>query len=56
VVGVPAEYLIPVLSDVLLYSLALLGTGAAILALFSCCRPRTTCTSYGDYVQNQRDA
>jgi hypothetical protein len=56
VVGVPAAYLIPVLGGLLLYSLALLGTGAAILALFSRRRPRTTCTSYGDYVQNQRDA
>jgi MFS family permease len=53
---VAAVYLIPVLGGLLLYVLALFGVGASILALFSRRRPRTTYTSYEDYVQNQRDA
>jgi hypothetical protein len=44
--------LIPVLGDLLLYSLALLGTGATILALFSRRRPRATHPSYEDYVRD----
>lgn len=38
---VAAAYLIPILGNLLLYALAFLGTGAAILALFSRRRPRT---------------
>jgi len=48
-------YLIPVLGGLLFYGLALFGTGASILALFSR-RQRTTYTSYEDYVQDRRDA
>ncbi len=48
--------LIPVLGNLILYALALLGTGAAILALFSRRRPRTTYTSYEAYVRDRRDA
>jgi cytoskeletal protein CcmA (bactofilin family) len=47
-----ATTLIPVLGDLLLYALALLGTGAVILALFSR-RPRTTYPSYEDYVRDR---
>jgi cytoskeletal protein CcmA (bactofilin family) len=48
-------YLIPVLGGTLLYGLALFGTGASILALFSRRRPRTY-PSYEAYVQDRRDA
>jgi hypothetical protein len=47
-------YVIPVLGGLLLYGLALLGTGAAILALFS--RRSRTYPSYEAYVQDRRDA
>jgi hypothetical protein len=47
-------YMIPVLGGLLLYGLALFGTGAAILALFS--RRSRAYPSYEAYVQNQRDA
>jgi cytoskeletal protein CcmA (bactofilin family) len=49
-------HLIPVLGHLILYALALLGTGAAILALISRRRPRTTYPSYEAYVRDQRDA
>ena len=49
-------HLIPVLGHLILYALALLGTGAAVLALFSRRRPRTTYPSYEAYVRDQRDA
>jgi hypothetical protein len=49
-------HLIPVLGHLILYALALLGTGAAILALLSRRRPRTTYPSYEAYVRDQRDA
>jgi hypothetical protein len=48
-------YLIPVLGGLLLYGLALFGTGAAILALFSR-RPRATYGSYEEYVRDRQDA
>jgi hypothetical protein len=48
-------YLIPILGGLLLYGLALFGTGAAILALFSRRRSRTY-PSYEAYVQDRRDA
>ncbi len=48
-------YLIPVLGGLLLYGLALFGTGAAILALFSR-RGSRTYPSYEAYVQDRRDA
>ena len=47
-------YMIPVLGGLLLYGLALLGTGAAILALVSSRRSRTY-PSYEAYVQNHRN-
>jgi hypothetical protein len=47
-------YLIPVLGGLLLYGLALFGTGASILALFP--RRSPTYPSYEAYVQNRRDA
>jgi hypothetical protein len=48
-------YLIPVLGGLLLYGLALFGTGASALALFS--RHRSpTYPSYEAYVQDRRDA
>jgi hypothetical protein len=47
-----ATTLIPVLGDLLLYSLALLGTGAVILALFSR-RPGPAYPSYEDYVRDR---
>ncbi len=47
--------LIPVLGNLILYALVLLGTGAAILAFFSRRRPRTPYTSYEDYVRDRRD-
>lgn len=52
-----AAYLIPVLGGLLLYGLALFGTGAAILALFSRRQlRRATYASYEDYVRDRRDA
>jgi cytoskeletal protein CcmA (bactofilin family) len=49
-------YLIPVVGGLLLYGLALLGTGASILALFSR-RPRATyASSYEEYARDRRDA
>jgi cytoskeletal protein CcmA (bactofilin family) len=48
-------YLIPILGGLLLYGLALFGTGAAILALFSRRRSRTY-PSYEAYIQDRRDA
>jgi cytoskeletal protein CcmA (bactofilin family) len=53
---VSATYLIPLLGDLLLYLLALLGTGAAILALFGRRRPRAAYPSYEAYVRDRRDA
>jgi cytoskeletal protein CcmA (bactofilin family) len=47
-------YLIPILGGLLLYGLALFGTGSAILALFSHRRSRTY-PSYEAYVQDRRD-
>jgi cytoskeletal protein CcmA (bactofilin family) len=52
---VAGAYLIPVLGNLILYALTLLGTGAAVLAFFSRRRPRTTYTSYEAYVQDRRD-
>ena len=49
-----AAYMIPVLGGLLLYGLALFGTGAAILALFSRRRYRTY-PSYEAYVQDRRE-
>jgi cytoskeletal protein CcmA (bactofilin family) len=46
---------IPVLGDLLLYALLLLGTGAVILALFSRRRPRASHPSYEAYVRDRRD-
>jgi hypothetical protein len=48
--------LIPVLGSLILYGLALLGTGAAVLALFSRRRPPATYASYEAYVRDRRDA
>ncbi len=53
---VAVVWLIPVLGSLILYALALLGTGAALLALFSRRRPRTPYASYEDYVRDRRDA
>jgi hypothetical protein len=50
-----AAYMIPVLGGLLLYGLALFGTGAAILALFSRRRSRPY-PSYEAYVRDRRDA
>jgi hypothetical protein len=47
-------YLIPVVGGLLLYGLALLGTGASILVLFA--RRSRTYPSYEAYVQDRRDA
>jgi hypothetical protein len=47
-------YLIPVLGGLLLYGLALLGTGASVLALFSRRRFRSY-PSYEAYVQDRRN-
>jgi hypothetical protein len=47
-----AATLIPILGDLLLYALALLGTGAVILALFSR-RPRPAYPSYEAYVRDR---
>ena len=46
-----ATTLIPVLGDLLLYALSLLGTGAVILALLSRRSPRATHPSYEAYVR-----
>ncbi|CAN5202690.1 hypothetical protein BH24ACT17_BH24ACT17_14630 [soil metagenome] len=48
-----ATTLIPVLGDLLLYALSLLGTGAVILALFSRRRPRASHPSYEAYVRDR---
>jgi cytoskeletal protein CcmA (bactofilin family) len=48
-----ATTLIPVLGDLILSALVLLGTGAAILALFSRRRPRAAYPSYEDYVRDR---
>ena len=45
--------LIPLVGDLLLYALALLGTGAAILALLSRRRPLPTHPSYEAYVRDR---
>ncbi len=45
--------LIPLVGDLLLYALALLGTGAAILALLSRRRPLATHPSYEAYVRDR---
>jgi hypothetical protein len=50
-----AAYVIPVVGGLLLYGLALFGTGAALLALFSRRRSRTY-PSYEAYVRDRRDA
>jgi quinol-cytochrome oxidoreductase complex cytochrome b subunit len=47
-----ATTFIPVLGDLLLYALSLLGTGAIILALFSR-RPRASHPSYEAYVRDR---
>ncbi len=49
-----AAYLIPVLGGLLVYGLALFGTGASVLALVS--RRSRTYPSYEAYVQDRRDA
>lgn len=49
---VAATYLIPFVGNLLLYALALLGTGAAVLALFS--RRRSRVPSYGASFQARR--
>src|SRR5215218_6399088 len=48
-----ATTFIPVLGDLLLYALSLLGTGAIILALFSRRRPRASHPSYEAYVRDR---
>jgi cytoskeletal protein CcmA (bactofilin family) len=48
-----ATTFIPVLGDLLLYALSLLGTGAVILALFSRRRPRASHPSYETYVRDR---
>jgi cytoskeletal protein CcmA (bactofilin family) len=50
-----ATTFIPVLGDLLLYALSLLGTGAVVLALFSRRRPRASHSSYEAYVRDRRD-
>jgi len=50
---IAALTLIPLVGDLLVYALALLGTGAAILALFSRRRPRATHPSYEAYVRDR---
>jgi hypothetical protein len=45
--------LIPVLGDLLLYALSLLGTGAIILALFSRLLHRASHPSYEAYVRDR---
>lgn len=53
---VAVAYQIPVLGTLILYGLALLGTGAAVLALFSRRRPPATYASYEAYVRDRRNA
>ena len=56
---VSAAYLIPVLGVLVFVALALLGTGAAVLALLTrrpLGTPRTTYASYEDYLKDRRDA
>jgi len=48
-----ATTFIPVLGDLILYALCLLGTGATILALFSRRSPRATHPSYEAYVRDR---
>jgi cytoskeletal protein CcmA (bactofilin family) len=48
-----ATTLIPVIGNLLLYALSLLGTGAIILALFSRRRPRASHPSYEAYVRDR---
>jgi len=48
-----ATTFIPVLGDLLLYALSLLGAGAVILALFSRRRPRASHPSYEAYVRDR---
>jgi len=48
-----ATTFIPILGDLLLYALSLLGTGAIILALFSRRRPRASHPSYEAYVRDR---
>ncbi len=48
-----ATTFVPVLGDLVLYALCLLGTGAAILALFSRRSPRATHSSYESYVRDR---
>ena len=48
-----ATTFIPVLGDLLLYALSLLGTGAIILGLFSRGRPRAPYPSYEAYVRDR---
>ena len=48
-----ATTFIPVLGDLLLYALSLLGAGAVILALFSRRRPRASHPSYESYVRDR---
>jgi hypothetical protein len=55
---VSAAYLIPVLGGLVFAALALLGTGAAVLALLTrrpFGTPRTTYASYEDYLKDRRD-
>ncbi|HEX5699797.1 MAG TPA: hypothetical protein VFX77_04065, partial [Rubrobacter sp.] len=49
-----ATTLVPLLGDLLLYALSLLGTGAIILALFSRRSPRASHPSYEVYVRDRR--
>jgi hypothetical protein len=54
---VAATALIPFLGEILLFALALLGTGASILALVSGRRvPRPGYPSYEAFVRDRRDA
>jgi cytoskeletal protein CcmA (bactofilin family) len=48
-----ATTFVPLLGDLLLYALSLLGTGAIILALFSRRRPRASHPSYEAYVRDR---
>ena len=48
-----ATTFVPVLGDLVLYALCLLGTGAAILALFSRRSPRASHPSYEAYVRDR---
>lgn len=52
---VAAATLIPLVGNLIVYALAMLGTGATILALLSR-RPRTAYPSYEAYVRDRRDA